>query len=196
MYRALTRSVLLFSHSFASFFSDIYSNSCPLLLHFSFRSLSSQGLSLFSTSWECSGPQMWWWAGGEMGFYSLWPCHLDLHTEAHVPSASNSFYSKNRARRAFIRRFYWGQHMNTLVVLYLRRFLHLLQELSWPLLQQERPGSAHGRRCNRKQEPEKTQDEQWVLQPNSIEEWFTGLWCTAGSTADNIKAGFTVKTFN
>lgn len=65
--------------------------------------------------------------------------------------------------------------MNTLVVLYIRRFLHLLQELSWPLLQQEGPGSAHGRRCNRKQEPEKTQDEQWVLQPNSIEEWFTGL---------------------
>lgn len=60
--------------------------------------------------------------------------------------------------------------MNTLVVLYLRRFLHLLQELSWPLLQQEGPGSAHGRRCNGKQEPEKTQDEQWVLQPNSIEE--------------------------
>lgn len=94
--------------------------------------------------------------GGELegtGFCSLWPCHLDLLPETHSPLGSNSFCKERICKKNIHKEILLMTTQEQVSGVASRRFLHLLQQLSWSPLKQQGPGLAHERRLNGKQEP-------------------------------------------
>lgn len=135
-------------------FSDIYSYSSTPVFDFRFPSLSSQAQSLFSVSWQCSEPQMWWWAGGDRVLQSL-TLSLNLLTEAYPTLGSNSFCAERIRKKNVHKEILLMATQEQVSDVASRRFLHLLQQLSSSPLKQEGPGLAREGRFNGKQEPRK-----------------------------------------